>query len=130
MENLGPLEMKILGLIDEDEHVSVGELQERLRKVNEELAYTTVMTVVSRLFEKGVLSRRKESRAYLYSKGKRFKSGAGGFLAKVQNTLFRNDRLRPFLALLDGPSALSEDELKELKKKVDERLKKMKADHE
>jgi predicted transcriptional regulator len=36
------------------------------RKRREPLAYTTVMTVMSRLVDKGILRRRKEGRGYLY----------------------------------------------------------------
>jgi predicted transcriptional regulator len=33
---------------------------------NQDLAYTTVMTVMSRLADKGVLARRREGRGYVY----------------------------------------------------------------
>jgi predicted transcriptional regulator len=47
--------------------VSVRELVERVnRDRREPLAYTTVMTVMSRLAEKGALERRRYGRAYLY----------------------------------------------------------------
>ncbi|MDH5490557.1 MAG: BlaI/MecI/CopY family transcriptional regulator [Myxococcales bacterium] len=48
------------------EHFAVSEIQRQLGKTRE-LAYTTVMTTVSRLFDKGLLDRRKEGRRYLYS---------------------------------------------------------------
>jgi predicted transcriptional regulator len=47
--------------------VSVRELLERINGDRREpLAYTTVMTVMSRLVDKGALERRREGRAYLY----------------------------------------------------------------
>jgi predicted transcriptional regulator len=47
--------------------VTVRELAERLNRGRREpLAYTTVMTVMSRLADKGALVRRREGRAYLY----------------------------------------------------------------
>lgn len=45
---------------------SVSDVHERLA-ASREIAYTTVMTTVSRLFEKGVLRRMKDGRRYLYA---------------------------------------------------------------
>lgn len=47
------------------ETFAVGDVHEALL-VDREIAYTTVMTTVSRLFEKGVLDREKEGRRYVY----------------------------------------------------------------
>lgn len=47
--------------------VTVRDVLARLnRQRSQALAYTTVMTVMSRLAEKGILSRRQEGRGYLY----------------------------------------------------------------
>lgn len=46
--------------------VSVADVVERLSSEGRPLAYTTVMTVMSRLFEKGYLLRRRQGKAYLY----------------------------------------------------------------
>ena len=43
----------------------VGEVHERLQ-ADREIAYTTVMTTVSRLYDKGILDRRKDGRRYAY----------------------------------------------------------------
>ena len=44
---------------------SVGDVHDALQQ-DREIAYTTVMTTVSRLFEKKVLDRRRDGRKYLY----------------------------------------------------------------
>ena len=44
----------------------VGQIVERLARDGRPLAYTTVMTVMTRLWEKGYLLRRREGRAYAY----------------------------------------------------------------
>lgn len=50
-----------------DRPVSVRDLVEQLNhRRSQPLAYTTVMTVMTRLAVKGVLSRRREGRGYLY----------------------------------------------------------------
>ena len=44
----------------------VGEVQSELEK-SRDIAYTTVMTTVARLHEKGLLDRRRDGKRYLYS---------------------------------------------------------------
>ena len=46
--------------------VSVGHVHERLAG-DRELAYTTVMTTVHRVFDKGLLSRERDGRRYVYT---------------------------------------------------------------
>jgi len=45
---------------------SVGHVHERL-EAERDIAYTTVMTTVSRLFDKGLLERQRDGRRYLYT---------------------------------------------------------------
>lgn len=65
---LGPLEAQVmLAMWAAKRPVSVRDLLERINeKRAQQLAYTTVMTVMSRLVEKDVLRRRKEGRSYVY----------------------------------------------------------------
>jgi predicted transcriptional regulator len=65
---LGPLEAEVVRAAwARGEPVSVRQLLDRInRGRSPELAYTTVMTVMNRLVEKGVFRRRKEGRGYLY----------------------------------------------------------------
>lgn len=64
VEMMGPLERRIMNLL-----WSRGELTVRgiHHAFDEELAYTTVMTTLDRLFKKGLLDRRLEGRAYYYT---------------------------------------------------------------
>ena len=61
---LGPLEVSVMGILWQSGESSVRDVIERLDRP---LAYTTVMTTLDRLFKKGLLDRRKEQRAFLYS---------------------------------------------------------------
>jgi predicted transcriptional regulator len=61
----GELEAAVLAVLQEaGSALSPGEVRERL---GDQLAYTTVVTILSRLHAKGVLERHKEGRAYLYA---------------------------------------------------------------
>lgn len=65
---VGPLEAEILNAVwGSDGTVTVREVAERINaKRSKPLAYTTVMTVMSRLAAKGVLRRQRKGRGYLY----------------------------------------------------------------
>ena len=64
----GPLETEVMDAVwGAGTPVSVREVMGRLNERRAEpLAYTTVMTVMSRLAEKGALARRHAGRGYLY----------------------------------------------------------------
>ena len=65
---LGPLEAEVMKILWSAEGpMTVRAVLERAnRRRSEPLAYTTVMTVMSRLADKGVLARRREGRGYAY----------------------------------------------------------------
>lgn len=63
---LGPLETEIMQLLWQDERSTVKKVHRRLSQ-QREIAYTTVMTTMSRLAEKGVLNRQREGLAYVYT---------------------------------------------------------------
>jgi BlaI family transcriptional regulator, penicillinase repressor len=121
-QELGPLEMKVLGLLDAGEPLAVAAVQQRLARAGDDLAYTTVMTVLVRLQEKGVVTRRKEGARFLYMPARRAPRVAAGILERVGLSLFRGDRTRPILALLED-EALSAEELREVRDLIDAKLK-------
>jgi predicted transcriptional regulator len=60
----GELEAEVLTVLwSAGEPVSPSDVQQRLQG---ELAYTTVVTILSRLHEKGVATREKQGRSYVY----------------------------------------------------------------
>lgn len=62
----GSLEDSVCRMInDASEAMTPKQVQERL-KTHKKLAYTTVMTVLNRLFQKGLLNRKKQGNAYAY----------------------------------------------------------------
>lgn len=73
---LGELEAAIMAVAWERGQVSVREVQQALAP-DRPLAYTTVMTVMARLAEKGVLVRERRGRAFNYRPAEQ---GRPGFL--------------------------------------------------
>lgn len=116
--DLGPLEMRVLGLLDAGEPQSVGDLRARL---GGKLAYTTVMTVVTRLHKKGVVVRVKDGNRFLYSPASRAPKVKGGILSRIRRALFPGGDARPLVALLEEEE-LSAEDLRALREVIDRKL--------
>ena len=123
LPELGPLEMKVMGLLEQISPQSVTQVQSTLSKQHEELAYTTVMTILSRLHQKGLLTREKEGRYFLYAPCEKAGKFSGKVFDKFRDTFFGGEKLHPILSLIDGDEQLSREDLLELKKIVDAKLK-------
>lgn len=63
---LGPLETDIMQVVWQDDRSTVKKVHRKLSQ-QRDIAYTTVMTTMSRLAEKGVLKRHREGLAYVYT---------------------------------------------------------------
>jgi len=118
---LGPLEMRVLGLLDPKEARSVGTVRELLSSQGTDVAYTTVMTVLSRLHDKRAVTREKDSGRYLYRQASRVPAIKAAVLTRVRSALFANDRLRPIAELVQND--LTAEELRSLHALVEARLK-------
>lgn len=64
--SLGKLEQQIMDIVWEQGNCSARNVLARLRK-NKKLAYTTVATILQRLFDKGLLTRKVSKSGYVYS---------------------------------------------------------------
>lgn len=122
--DVGPLELEVIGILNGAPDQSVAEIQAALKSAGHELAYTTVMTVLVRLHNKGLVTREKSGRQFLYSAAKKKDSSPLNIFEKVKKSLFGSERLKPILSLLEAEDNLSRDELEALKEAVEARLKK------
>ncbi|MBI2596098.1 BlaI/MecI/CopY family transcriptional regulator [Candidatus Daviesbacteria bacterium] len=83
---LGELESEIMEIVwQSPDHVSVKIVARTLQK-KRKIAYTTVMTIMGRLVDKGLLKRRESDKAYIYqpaySKEK--------FLTRISRQIIKN----------------------------------------
>lgn len=88
-KGIGPLEAEILDVLwDRSGWLTPGEVNDVLA-LRRDLAYTTVMTVLTNLFEKDILERRRDGRAYAYhpmqSREERTASTMSAALTAVEN---------------------------------------------
>ena len=65
--NLGPTEKRIMEVVWMRGKTTVSDVHQCMVCGQKKLAYTTVMTIMNRLTEKGLLERRKAGKAYRYS---------------------------------------------------------------
>jgi predicted transcriptional regulator len=65
-KGLGPLEHQIMQIVWTQKKANVYSVAEKLCQ-EKKLAYTTIMTVMSRLAKKGMLTREKRGKTYFYS---------------------------------------------------------------
>ncbi len=68
---LGPLEAQVMAVVWQIEHATATDVHHALQlsrqAENRNIAYTTVMTTMSRLYEKNILKRRKVGMSFLYT---------------------------------------------------------------
>lgn len=122
---LGPLEVRVLEQLGSGEPRSVADIQRLLKtKAGHELAYTTVMTVLGRLHQKGAVTRKRDGKRYLYLVSAGSKR-ASGMLSRLHRRLFGVARLAPVTALLNEAD-VSTEELRELRRLIDAKLKERK----
>ncbi|MFP5226151.1 MAG: BlaI/MecI/CopY family transcriptional regulator [Acidobacteriota bacterium] len=89
---LGRREREVLSAVRDLGSATVQQVAERL---DSGLAYTTVMTTLDRLFRKGLLSRRKQNRAFLYSMAFSARDLEGHRAAHLIRRFFSESDARP-----------------------------------
>jgi len=125
LDSLGELQRAVLEIVWERGEVSVHDVLRRLDH-RKRLAYTTALTVLQKLEKAGWLEHRSEGKSYIYTPAvSREQAGAGsvrGFLKRV----FEGDAVAMFQHLI-RESDLSDDELRELRRMIDEKRKERKS---
>lgn len=116
--DLGPLEAEVMRLVWEKGEVQVEEIHQALLK-DREIAYTTVMTVMSRLAAKGLLYRWKQGRAYLYRAARGRDEVAGSTVQEWAQRFF-GGKVMPAVSFLLGSERLTQNEIAELRRLVDQ----------
>ena len=95
---LGKLEREVMEFVWSRGEVSVRDFYEQ---DSNQLAYTTVMTTLDRLYKKGLLSRRKDGKAFFYVARQSKTEFKQSFVRRLVNTVFQGtDETRPLLASL------------------------------
>ena len=115
----GELESFILQEIQKKKKATVKDIHDLLK---DSVAYTTIMTVMNRLFEKNILKREKNSRSYIYwlSDSNYFLK----FLDSIKKKIFSGNSIEMISYLLENNSKITKEELN----KIDELIQKIKQE--
>jgi len=115
--HLGPLEADVMRVVWEKGEVQVEDVHQALLR-DRQIAYTTVMTVMTRLANKGLLTRQKQGRAYLYRAACQREEMAQSTLQEWSQRFF-GGRVMPAISFLLGSEKLNPEEIQELRRLVD-----------
>ncbi len=113
ISQLGELETEVMSIVWERGRATVQDVKDALEP-RRALAYTTVMTVMSRLAEKGVLKREKEGRAYYYTPATSQEKVAGSLLQGLVRRLYAGATGKAIAQLLDTEEPVDDAELERL----------------
>ena len=103
----GTLEAEILGIMRSASNpLSPGEVRERITAGhNGELSYSTVVTIVSRLHDKGLLTRQRSGRAFIYTAVDEASVAASRMNSALGSGIDRGAVLSRFVSGLSGRDA-------------------------
>lgn len=84
--SLGPLEQEVMNCVWEHKEKTVRGVYDRLAR-KRSIAYTTVMTIMTRLVDKQFLTRKKVGKAYIYSPAKTKKQITKSMIGSIFDSL-------------------------------------------
>ena len=126
LDDLGQLQRAVMEVVWQLGQASVHQVREQLAQ-KKELAYTTVLTAMQKLEKAGWLKHRAEGKSYVYLPTRsREQAGAKSAMKFIKRVL-DGDALLMFQHLI-RQSNLSNQELAELRKTIDQKRKEMKND--
>lgn len=115
---LGELEAEIMEVVWKLETASVRDVLEKIN-LKRKIAYTTIMTVMSRLYDKGVLKRNLDvSGAYVYRAAKTREGFFAAASKKMINGLLSDYGEVAVAQFLDAVESSNLDDLKKWKRKL------------
>lgn len=113
-----PRELDVMSILWERGEATVKDVRESL---GDDLAYTSVLSQLQLLESKGHVAHRRDGRAYRYRPLTPAHEAGETALGRVLDRLYQNSPVK-LLAQLVETSDVSEDELEEMRRLIDERL--------
>ena len=124
LDDLGDLQRAVIEVVWERGEASVHEVREKLSR-RKKLAYTTVLTAMQKLEKAGWLRHRTEGKVYIYAPTRTREEAGARSVRKFLDRIFDGDALLMFQHLM-RQDKLSDAELEELRKMIDDKRKERK----
>ncbi|WP_263786733.1 BlaI/MecI/CopY family transcriptional regulator [Salinibacter grassmerensis] len=113
LTHLGETEMEVLHHVWDLGEATVADVRERILE-DRDVAYTTVMTVLKKLAEKGYLDYHKEGRSYVYKSAQEQDAVQHSLLRRLMEKVFRGSPSALVQTLVQRED-LSDDEREEIR---------------
>ena len=117
----GDLEEKVMETVWKLGNATVSETREFLGK--DKFAHTTIMTILDRLYKKGILTRKKEGKGYRYYPLITKDEFEKAIAKKVVSDMVKNNPSLAIPAFEGVVEELSSEEIEKLKKLIEEKIK-------
>lgn len=114
----GELELSILHTVQKLGRVTVRDVYASLGSGG---SYTTIMTVMSRMADKGELMREKEGKQYFYWIESTNQAPSKNILQRIQDKIFGGKSIAMVSYLLEADQEISDQELAEIEKLIQKR---------
>lgn len=114
---LGETEMEVLNHVWDMGEATVKQVRKRILE-DREVAYTTIMTVMKNLADKGFLKYRKDGVTYVYSPAQKPESVRSNIITNLMKKAFKGSPKELVQALVNSDDLTSED-LNEIKSMID-----------
>ena len=116
------LELQFLKILWEHSPRPVREIRDVLAESGRDIAHTSVITTLNTMVNKRLLSRKKDGKAFLFSPRITREQVSHSVLGDVINRVFDGSAKSVLMGLFEH-SDINPDELKELRKLIDQRMK-------
>jgi predicted transcriptional regulator len=117
LTHLGETEMEVLHHVWDLGEATVADVRERILE-DRDVAYTTVMTVLKKLAEKGYLTYHKEGRSYVYTPAQSPDEVQHSLLRRLMEKVFKGSPSALVQTLVQRED-LSDEEREEIKQLID-----------
>jgi len=123
IDDLGELQRAVMETLWECGEASVHQVRDHL-KTKKKLAYTTILTTLQKLEKAGWLDHRAEGKSYVYFPTRSREQAGAGSVKRFLKRVFDGDAVAMFQHLI-REGELSEDELREVRKMIEDKRKEM-----
>lgn len=119
-------ELEILKVLWESSPLTVREIRDTMAAAGRDNAHTTVITILNIMVKKKYLKKKKQGKGYLFWPVVSEENVSTKMLGDMVNRVFSGSAKSLILNLLDGDEDIDEDELKELRKRINQKMKEQK----
>jgi BlaI family penicillinase repressor len=116
------LELQFLKLLWEKSPQPVREIRDSLAQAGRDIAHTSVITTLNTMVKKRLLVRKKEGKAFLFAPHVTREQVSRSVLGDLVNRVFDGSAKAVLLGIFEHTD-IDVDELKELRKAIDQRMK-------